>query len=241
MKFKETIWLSALLLAVVLYYFLVDIPFLKNKEDEKERAEKILLFETKDVDEISIESPLQTKVLKRQASDTWELVKPLETKADNDTAQALLSSLHDARFTKLVEENPENLAVYGLDTPSLKIVLKLKDEEKSVLLGDASPVGSSIYLKRGGESKVLLAPASRTRWDRSVYELRDKTVLDFNISDIATMEIRQAKKSIQFTQTGNQWKVNNGSIEGKGDSSEITGLLNFIRFAKIKTFVEEAP
>lgn len=241
MKFKETIWLSVLLLAVVLYYFLVDIPFLKEKEEEKDRVEKILLFETKNVDEISIESPLQTKVLKRRAKGQWKLVKPLETDADNDAVQALLSSLHDARFTKLVEENPEDLVIYGLDTPSLKIVLKLKDGEKSVLLGGASPVGSSIYLKRGGESKVLLAFASRTRWDRSVYELRDKTILDFNISDIASMEIRQANKSIQFTQTGNEWKVNSGSIEGKGDSPEITGFLNFIRFSRIKMFVDEAP
>ena len=55
MKFKGTVWMAALFLGIVLYYYLVDIPAEKRQLEEKERAGKIFLFEKDQVEEFILE------------------------------------------------------------------------------------------------------------------------------------------------------------------------------------------
>ena len=60
MKFKGTLWMAAAFLGIVLYYYLVDVPAVKKQTQEKERAEKILLFETEQVEEFRLVKKDQT-------------------------------------------------------------------------------------------------------------------------------------------------------------------------------------
>lgn len=242
MRFKGTIGLLAVCLAFGLYYLLVDTPREEKKAEEKERSEKILLFESNDAYEIVIATKDQTIVLKRNEKENWDITEPLHVQADNDTTQGLLADLEDARFSRVVEENPPDLAVFGLNEPSLKVTLKLKEQgEKLILFGDDAPVGSSLYIKRGDQSKVLLSSVSRSQWDKSLYDLRDKTILDFNPGDISKIEIQRGKKILQLIRDGEKWELQSGSFVRKGDSLEIENLLNTIRQAKVMAFVEENP
>ena len=60
MKFKGTVWMVVAFLGIVLYYYLVDIPAEKKQSEEKERAEKILFFETDQVEEFILEKKDET-------------------------------------------------------------------------------------------------------------------------------------------------------------------------------------
>lgn len=242
LKFKGTIWFLAVFLAIGLYYFFVDVPGEKKKTEEKELSEKILAFETGDVEEFALVSKGQTFVLKRKDTGNWELTQPLQTQADSATADELLNTLHKTRFSRTVEDNPKDLAVYGLQEPSLQINLKLKGKgEKSIRIGDNSPIGASFYLQKGGETKVLLSSVSRKDFEKTLYDLRDKALLAFDSATLASVEVKQGDRSFRLAKENQTWTVRGDNVEGKADSIAVDAFLTSLKQVGVKAFIEEDP
>ena len=53
MRFKGTAALAAVFIGIVFYYFLIDLPSEKRKNEEKDRSEKVILFDPENVKVIS--------------------------------------------------------------------------------------------------------------------------------------------------------------------------------------------
>jgi Domain of unknown function (DUF4340) len=241
MKFKGTVWMAALFLGLVLYYFLVDIPAEKKQNEEKERAEKILLFETDQVEEFILKKKDVTIHLKRQSPKDWELLKPVQAKADSPTASSFLSLLKSARFSRVVEDSAKDLSVYGLKEPSMEITLQLKDKNKKTLLvGDDHPMNQYLYVKRHDGNKVLLAGANRKDFDKSVFDFRDKSLLQFKNEEVATIKFQNDGKSFELSKLNEQWEIIHGR-KSKGDADEVIRFLGLVRNFKVKKFLDENP
>ncbi|KMP12660.1 hypothetical protein UR09_00720 [Candidatus Nitromaritima sp. SCGC AAA799-A02] len=242
MKFKGTLGLTVAFIGLVLYYFLIDVPTEERKKEEQARSEKILLFEPDHVESFSIIRKKDPITLKRAGDDAWEVTAPVVARGDSQTASTFLSFLKGIRFDRVVEDAPKDLAVFGLESPSLEISLLLKNgEKKGIRVGDNHPMGNKIYLSRIGESKVLTAGIGRSQLDRQVYDLRDKTILGFNATQITKLECVRGGKTLVIEKQGDTWNLSEGSAEAKGSDDEIMNLLNTLRAARIKEFIEEQP
>ena len=121
MKFKGTAALAILLIGIVLYYFLIDLPSEKREKEEKNLSEKVIPFNSEDVETISILKAKNTIALKRSNADAWEITKPVHAKGDSVAVSDFISFLNNLNFTRVVEESPKNLSTFGLDTPNLKL------------------------------------------------------------------------------------------------------------------------
>jgi len=241
MRFKGTLWMAALFLGIVLYYYLVDVPEEKKQQREKERAEKILLFETDQVQEFRLIKKDQTLHLKRTSPTSWQLLTPVKAQADRLAVESFLSFLQSARYSRTVEDAAKDLGVYGLQTPSLKIILQLKDQgEKTLLVGDDHPMTQNLYVKRGRQNKVLLATAKRPDLDKSLFDLRDKSLLDFKVDEITRIIFRNAGQSFSLTRQNEQWEILNG-IKAKGDNGDIKNFLRQVQKFRVKKFIDETP
>ncbi len=241
MKFKGTLWMAALFFGLVLYYYLVDIPAEKKQTEEKERAEKILLFETGQVEEFILKKKDETIHLKRKSPKDWELLKPVQARADASAASSLLSLLQSARFSRVVEDSAQDLAVYGLKEPSMEITLQLKGEgKKTLLVGDDHPMSQYLYIKRGDENKVLLAGVNRKDFNKSVFDLRDKRLLRFQNEEVVRIKFQNDGKSFELSKLNEQWEINDGK-KTKGDGDEIVRFLGLVRDFKVKKFLDENP
>ena len=159
MRFKGTAVLAAVLIGIVSYYFLIDLPSEKRKQEEKDRAEKVILFDpSKNVKSISFIKGEITIALKRLGIDEWQMTAPVNAKGDAPAVSGFLSFLNNLNFTRVVEESPKDLTPFGLDTPDLKIILSMNNgETKGVRVGDDHPMGNKVYLARLNESRVLAA------------------------------------------------------------------------------------
>ena len=241
MKFKGTIWMTVAFLGIVLYYYLVDIPAEKKQSEEKARAEKILLFDTDQVENLILEKKNETFHLKRKGPDDWELLKPVQAKADMHTASSFLSFLQSARFSRVVEDSANDLAVYGLKEPSLKITLQLKEKgEKTLLVGDDHPINQYLYVKRVNESRVLLATANRKDFDKSLFDIRDKSLLQFKNEEVKQIRFHNEGKSFALSKQDEQWEIVDRE-KTKADADEVKRFLRLVRNFKVKKFLDENP
>ncbi|MBI5427368.1 MAG: DUF4340 domain-containing protein [Nitrospinae bacterium] len=241
MRFKGTVLMTAAFIGIVLYYFLLEIPGERKRKEEKELSEKVLAFKAEDVDEFSLVRHDQTIVVRRTEKDGWEIVQPVQAKADGAAAESVLERLQSATFSRVVEENPADLAAFGLKQPSLQISLKWKSGGASIAVGDGSPIGHSLYVKRGDQDRVLLSPIEKRELDRSLFELRDKTTLSFPVTEVVLAEIQRAGGEVlRFDKKNAVWTVT-GKSTTKGDAGEIENLLNSVRSARVSEFVDEDP
>ena len=75
---------------------------------------------------------------------------------------------------------------------------------KGIRVGDDHPMGNKVYLARLNEKKVLTADISRNSLDRKVYDLRDKTILDFKTPQINKIELIRDKKTLTLKKMRNR-------------------------------------
>jgi len=241
MKFKGTAGMIAVLLGLAVYYFFVDLPTEKKKAQEKEIAGKVLYFKIADIEEFSLIKNEATITLQQTKNSTWRISKPLKAAGDNPETESFLSEIENLKKFRVVEKNPKDLTQYGLQNPTFKIHLKFKEgKEKTLLLGHDSPMGGKIYLKFKNEPKVLLAATSKTRFDKSVYDLRDKTIFNFSSGAINQIQIKREKHPFNLTQEKGEWLVS-GEMKSKADKDEVLAFIQAIQFSRIKEFESENP
>ena len=241
MKFKGTLLLILVLAGLVLYTVLVEVPTVKKEDAEKKRSEKILLFEMPEVEAIDLVQPNQILHIQRRDTDAWEITEPIQARADTGIVNQLLTELQDAKFTRVVEEEPADFATYGLDPPSFKVVLHRKNNKTSTLLvGDTHAIGHTTFFKTGDQKRVLLASLRRAQINKSLGSLRDKTLLEYNTGEVTRMTINYLGEKQTFTKKDTQWDLA-GPIAAQGDPREIENLLNTVRAQRIRAFVEETP
>jgi len=242
MKFKGTAALAVVFIGIVLYYFLIDLPSEKREKEEKNRLEKVILFDSENVKAISFIKEENTVELKRLGADEWQVTAPVNAKGDSPAISDFLSFLNNLTFTRVVEESPKNLSTFGLDTPNLKVILSMNDgKTKGIRVGENHPMGNKVYLARLNGERVLTADITRDRLDQKVYDLRDKTILDFKTPQINKIELIRDKKTLTLKKNEHSWQLIEEETTTKGNESEITNLLNTIQTARIEQFVEEQP
>ena len=242
MKFKGTAALAVVFIGIVLYYFLIDLPSEKREKEEKNRLEKVILFDSENVKAITFIKEENSVELKRLGADEWQVTAPVNAKGDSPAISDFLSFLNNLTFTRVVEESPKNLSTFGLDTPNLKVILSMNDgKTKGIRVGENHPMGNKVYLAQLNGERVLTADITRDRLDQKVYDLRDKTILDFKTPQINKIELIRDKKTLTLKKNEHSWQLIEEETIAKGNESEITNLLNTIQAAHIEQFVEEQP
>lgn len=242
MKFRGTLWLILIFIGLGLYLVLVEVPTAKKKNEEETRSKQVVPFKVEEVQEFDLIKKSGTIKIRRNPGDArWNISKPLAVQGDDGVINHLLLGLEDAKITRVVDEEPENLADFGLQDPPLQIALRFKTgKPKTLLVGDASPLGHDTYIKLAGEKRVLLSFLDTSQLNASLNDLRNKTLLDFTARDVTAVDLTYEGKAQRFVKEGEHWKLT-APVNARGDTDEISNFLNNIRSERIEAFIAETP
>ena len=242
MKFRGTLWLILIFVGLVLYLALVEAPS-KEKKDEAESLAKLALhFKVEEVKGIDLIKPSGTiKIQRNPKNSRWNITEPLVTPGEDGVINQLLVVLEGARITRVVDEAPKNLADFGLLNSPIQIALHFKTgEPKTLIVGDASPLGHDTYIKLKDEKRVLLSFLDKNQLKASLNDLRSKALLDFVARDVTSVNLRFGKETQSLVKEGENWKLT-APVNTQGDADEISNFLNNIRTEPIESFVSETP
>lgn len=210
MKFKkEYIILAAVILLLSLYlvqretdralYQLPELPGMKASELTK----------------IEINRPNETMVLKKK-DDVWyigEQAFPANKTHADDIAQVIA----ELKLTALVSES-KDYRRYDLD-PDKRILVKAWAGEKMIREFEAGKNLSSsshTFVKISGDDRVYHASGNfKAKLERSIGDMRDKTVLSFSAADIQEIHFTRGKESASFYRKTAPIKKEEGDNAGK--------------------------
>ena len=241
---------KGLLVAVVLLAVLGGAIWYSNKKQAQkakapaDTSPKIVSIPEARFREIRLQKAGAEPIVLSRDNGKWAMTAPQPLPADPDASASLVSALSSVSADKTIDDNPTDLASYGLAGPTVRAQVIQKDgKQVEIAIGDDTPTNSGAYAKVSGDRRVYtVASYVKTSLDKTVNDLRDKRLLIFDSNRLTRVKLAGKGPAIVFGKSaGNEW----GIVEPRplrADSGQVETLLGKLRDAKMDlgTAPEEA-
>ncbi len=195
------------------------------------RDKLVLEFPKESAQEIAIDRDGKTFVCKKNEDGhilKWNMTSPVNMEADINSVNQVVWNLSFLVVSKIISLSAEDLGVYGLDSPVLKVSVTYEDSgsvsgdiekgdltrpkervTKTLLVGgklEPENEKSNYYAKFAGEDIIFQIGWPDVR-DYSV-ELVTKTLFNLDTSEVKSLKIKLPEKEMSFLRNSdNKWKM----------------------------------
>ncbi len=205
---KSTIALAVVLLGLVGYIYFVDSK--KPASGAAEIKAKAFTVEADQIEEIQIKPAAAESSRAEKTNGTWQLVEPEKTDADQGQLTNTATNIASLEVNGVVDDNPSDLAQYGLNPPKLDVAFRVKGEKdlRHLLVGEKTAAGGDLYAKRADEKRVILISSYlEGTFNRTPFDLRDKTLLKFDHDKVDGLEIARGGTITQLAKSNGEWAI----------------------------------
>jgi hypothetical protein len=235
---RSTIGLLVVLVGLGAYIYFV--TWKKSDTDTTAKQDKVFAgLQPDKIDELKVTSEKGDVTSLKKENGAWQVTAPIATKADETEVSGITTNLGTVDITRVIDENPASLKEFGLDKPHVEVDFKRagdKDFQK-LLIGEKSPTGASLYAKRNDDKKVFLIPAfQENTFNRSTFDLREKTLVKFDRDKVDGVEITADGKTVAIAKAGSDWKLTK-PLQTKADFGAVEGLVGRLGTAQMKSIV----
>lgn len=182
-------------------------------------------------------------VVDRDADGVWEITKPQKMRADLGAITSMLASVSNLLAERILDENPTDIATYGLNPPVFVAEFTTNDGKVHTLnLGDTTPGGaSSQYVMTSSDKRLYVASTFvKDALGKSVSDLRDKTVIAFDPDKISRVEFTiPGKPAIEFGRSGDlAWQILKPRPL-RADGAQVEDILTRLRQVALNPEIDE--
>jgi hypothetical protein len=198
-------------------------------------APKILSLAADQIQSIRLAKTGAEPVSIVRTGDKWQIAGARPLAADTDAINSLSSAVSPLNSDRLIDEHPPSLTAFGLDSPSEEIDFTMKDgKTQKLLLGSDTVSGSDTYAKIDGDPKVYtIASSTKSSFDKSVSDLRDKRLLTLNSDKITSVTLAAKGAPVEFSRnSGGEWQITKPKPL-RADASSVDDLVNKLKDAKM--------
>ena len=237
MKFTGTRILFLVFLVLGVYVYLTEFRGQEQRQKQEESKKKAFQVEDKDITEISLVYPDRTLSAVKKGDKQWNMTSPAGMEADSDEWQMLASDIPRIEREDTVAQNAQDLAPYGLKEPAVKVSAKTKDGKAvEILFGAENPRKTFTYAKFPNNNDVFLTASNWEKtFTKTVSDLRNKKVLEFEPDDIDDVKVMEGTKELEVQKSGENWELKK-PLDAKADNGDISTFLSSIRFARAASF-----
>jgi hypothetical protein len=263
-KFKKLL-IPAIVLVVLVGGLLVVTnlpePEVKNPEP---KAEVIQIFDfvKDDVTEIQIENKAgimrfqyvatqveeeitnedgttETKLVDRKV---WQAIEPADMQVNSGMVDSIAWNSNTLKAQKLIEENPTDLALYGLNDP-VKVTFKMKDGTNHVLhVGNETPTGGAYYAKKENEPKVYtIGSYEGGKYLQTKLQLMETDLYDkaYTQDDVTVINYsRKGEKLFDSNLSDKKWWLTY-PIQAEAKYENLYAIAESLAGATLEEYVEE--
>src|SRR5262249_4302984 len=238
MRFRNTL-IALGLLAIIGGYAFYSAYYTKPEE-----AKKLLAIKAEDISQIDLKYPDREIMIERPKGGEWRIVKPVGVDADQTAVNNLARAIADAQTTKTVDENPKDLAPFGLASPPTVVTVTTYKGQTlpGIEVGKTTPVGFSAYVKLTSQPAVMLtSSAFPSGMNKTLDQLRGRDLMNFKVDDVNRFTItRDSGQTIEIERDGDKWRITKPG-NYLADPTQVRQLLSALVNAKVVDFVADTP
>jgi hypothetical protein len=234
-RLKNTVIMAVVALLLGGYVWFFEIRGREEREEAERVASRLLRFESDSVTGLTLQTDAGTVELSR-VDDAWRITTPYDLPADGTAIDSIVNRLQSADHERLIEEQPEDLARFGLAEPEVKVTLQLEGGgARTLSVGAGTPVGFNVFVQPGeGEAVYTTAASLKDALDKTLFDLRDRKILSFTDADVARLQIEAEGLEAAIRRGADQgdgttrWELNE-PLAARGDNETISSLLTRLR------------
>lgn len=217
--------------------------FVEMKRDPDAGAEapreKLFAVEPAAIHEVRLTNDKGEQSTLRRSGERWTLAEMPGVDVDETEVSGIVNGLAALESNRVIDEQPASLAEFGLDQP--RVTAAFTDaggKQHAVLIGKKTPTGGDLYAKTDASPRVVLIGSwLEDTFNRSRFDLRDKSVLKFARDAVSTITLTSASGTITFARADNAWKMT-APTEAPADETAVESLLGRLSTARMQSVVE---
>lgn len=240
-SFRSTLILLVVLAGLVGYIYFVESK--KTTQPAEEAKAKVFAVTADKIVELSVRPPSGEATVLKKADGAWQIVQPVQSSADESEVSGLTSNIASLEIQRVVEENAGDLKQYGLAEPKVDIGFKAAGDKDfhHLLIGDKTATGGDLYARlQNGKNVFLISAFLESTFNRSTFDLRDKTVLKFDRNKVDSVALASSDKGVQMAKSGEEWSLTR-PIQTRADYGTVEGLIGRLQTAQMKSLVTADP
>jgi Domain of unknown function (DUF4340) len=228
--------LLAALGGALIYY--LEIKPGKSRDEKPDETKAAYSFAREDITGVTVTRAGKPVTLENQ-NGKWVITAPVNAAADESALNSLIGDLVSARIEREFAASSD-LKEYGLASPAVTLELKLKNgQTRRLELGGKDAVGSSAYARFDGAQNITLVGASvLTSADKSLDDLRDRSVLGATQYEITSLKTATETGGFELAKEDSTW-VLKSPVAGPTEESVVNNLLGDLTSAKATEVVSE--
>jgi hypothetical protein len=244
MKFYKNAIILVLIVALLAGVYVLVTRTKPESTDYTSDLIRLTDYTSDEVESVTLENPEGIFVIVRK-DEEWALSSPADLKYDSSVLSSIVINASSIVADRLVEENAQDIAKYGLDDPVI-VKLKTKDGKETVLeVGDVTPTKGGYYIKFAGKNDVYVIGTYTGDYlvkDRN--GMRSKKLFDFVSDDISNLSMdrngQNVFRSFKEKDDINSWTMTE-PIKGSMNSSTLFPMLEALSGTMVNEFVESKP
>ena len=218
-----------------------------NKEPFALRDKRILKFDREKADSLALVKGGNSIEMTRTDSE-WKVIKPVQARSDYSAVEGFLTRLNAANMSRLVDENPKDLAQYGLAKPVMTVTIGAGSSKTVLEVGKTE--NDQTYAKDASRPMVFTVDTTlQEDLNKSFDEYRKKELFElrpFYVARLrAVLDGPGGPKSYEFEKVppakegeAETWKVTRvGGSSHTADPALMDDLLNKLVAIKAESFV----
>ena len=235
---------STIILVVVLGGLVGYIYFVDSRQEGADADAKPRAFGTitaDQIEELEIRAAGGEAARLQRAGQSWQLAEPVKASADSGAVDTLATNLQSLEMQRVVEENPSDLAQYGLNPARIDIGFRLRDQKElqHLLIGDKTPTGGDLYAKRADRNQVFLVSSFiESIFNKTPFDLRDKSVLEVDRETVTGIEISKGAATVELVRNGSDWRIGK-PVAVRADYGAVEGVLTRLTSTDMQKVVSE--
>ncbi len=208
------------------------------------RDKKILRFEPRDVERVTIEGLGQRVILRKEGEKDWKIDGAETLKADSEAVESLLFRLSRLRAVDF-EDAPGDLQSKGMEPPQKKVSLGLKEapQEQTMLLGFEVEQGTTdgrkkrVWARVEGQNPLIQIESSQLGEIPSDADgWRSKVLLAFERDKVEKVVLRTSSRSLQLKKLAEgAWEMEEPE-RLPADSVKVSDLLWTLKDSRVDRF-----
>ncbi len=218
-----------------------------TKEPFALRDKRILKFDREKADTLSLEKGGNSMELARSGSE-WRVVTPVAGRSDYSAVEGFLTRLSSANMSTLVDEQPADLAKYGLDKPAMTVTIGAGSSKTVLEVGKTE--NDQTYARDASRPMVFTVDSTlQGDLNKSFDDYRKKELFEFRPFYLAklraVLDSPGGPKTYEFEKVPaakpgepETWKVTRvGGASHTADAAAMDDLLNKLVAIRAESFV----
>jgi uncharacterized protein DUF4340 len=207
----------------------------REPADDKKLDKVFADVQSDKIDQLTVKAAGGDRTTLKKQGDGWQQTQPAAVPADGAEVSGITSNLTSMDVQRVVDEQASDFKQYGLDPARIEVTFSAAGKAHTLLLGEKTPTGGDMYARLPDKPRVFLVSSYLdATFNKSSFDLRDKTILKVDRDKIDHLEIETPDRTLKFAKQGPEWRLS-APVDARADFGAIEGILGRLNSTPMKS------